>query len=409
LELTDEHIELLRAQVKDVDNVEALMSKNGPVAHLLSTIINGMLEAERDHHLGYPAHAVEGHHTGNSRNGYSKKTVQTTYGQIPLAVPRDRDGSFTPTVVPPHRRVLGTIEDAVLALYAIGVSTRDISEQLEQVYGPVISPTLVSQITDSVLPMMLEWQNRPLDPLYAFLFLDAIHLKVRHEGRVQTMAVYTCLGVNIEGEKQLLGLWIGEQEGARFWQCVLTELANRGVKDVLIACIDGLSGFPEAIASVFPRTEVQECIIHTIRRSMNYVATKNQPSFMADLKQVYKAATESEATQAFERLESTWEKLYPQAITTWRNNWQYLSTFFAYPAAIRKIIYTTNPVESVHRQMRKVTKNKSALPSKEAALKLLFLHIRRVEKKWNAPMPNWNEIRNYLMISHRERVEPYFL
>jgi putative transposase len=407
MELTEDQLTQLKKQVQEAKNIDDLMGKNGVLAHLASTIINGLLEAERDAFLGYPSHAVEGHHIGNSRNGYSKKTVQSSHGKVPLKIPRDRQGSFTPTIVPPHRRILGSLEDQVLALYAVGMSTRDISEQLEQLYGPAISPTVVSQITDLIIPKMQEWQNRLLDPLYVFIFLDAIHLKVRREGRVQNTAVYTCLGVNLQGEKQLLGLWIGTQEGARFWQSVLTDLSNRGVRDILIACVDGLTGFPEAIASVFCKTEVQQCVIHAIRRSLQYVAWKNRKAFISDLQQVYKASTEQDALHALDRLEDAWSKQYSQACATWRNNWKHLSTFYAYPECIRRIIYTTNSVEAVHRQMRKVTKTKSSFPSEEAAMKLLFLNLRLVEKKWTMTIPNWSDCLNYLMVSHHERFNQF--
>ena len=407
MELTDKQLKQLQEQVKNVKSVKDLMGKDGLLSQLAAEIINGLLETERDVHLGYPPHAVEGHNTGNNRNGYSKKTVQSERGPLKLKVPRDRDGSFAPKIVPPHTRVLDGLEEQVLALYAVGLSTRDISAQLEQLYGPSISPTLVSEITDRILTQMREWQNRPLEPVYAFVFLDAIHLKARREGRVQTVAVYTCLGITLEGKKQLLGLWIGEAEGARFWQTVLTDLSNRGVTDILFACVDGLNGFPEAIASVFPRAEVQECVIHAIRRSLQYVAWKNRRAFMRDLKPVYRASTEEEGLQALDHLESVWGAQYPQAIATWLNHWQYLSTFFAYPECIRRIMYTTNAVEAVHRQMRKVTKTKSAFPSEEAALKLLFLNLRIVEEKWTMRGHQWHDVLNYLMISHRERVEQH--
>jgi putative transposase len=407
MELTDAQFEKLKERVKNVNSIDELMGKDGPLSTLAADIINGILESERDVHLGYPHHAVEGHRSGNSRNGYSKKTVQSERGPLELKIPRDRDGSFTPQVIPPHSRVLTGVEDQVLALYAVGMSTRDISEQLERLYGPSISPSMVSQITDSILPRMQEWQNRLLDPVYVFVFLDAIHLKVRRDGRVQNTAVYTCLGVTLEGEKQLLGLWIGEAEGARFWQGVLTDLKNRGVVDILFVCVDGLTGFPDAIESIFPNAEVQECVIHAIRRSLKYVAWNSRKAFMGDLKLVYKARTEAEGLQALDQLESAWGKRYPQAIATWRNHWPYLSTFFAYPECIRRTIYTTNAVEAVHRQMRKVTKTKGAFPSQEAALKQLFLNLRLVEKKWTRHLSKWNEVLNYLMVSHHKRISPY--
>jgi putative transposase len=383
------------------------MGKDGLLTQMTSTIINSLLEAERDAHLGYPSHSVEGHNTGNSRNGHSKKKVQSTRGALDLQVPRDREGTFTPVIVPPHSRVLAGIEDQVLSLYAAGLSTRDISDQLERLYGSAISPTMISQMTDSMLPRMHEWQQRPLDPCYVFVFLDAIHIKVRREGRVQNTAVYTCLGVNLDGQKELMGLWIGEQEGSRFWQTILTEIAGRGVQDIFIACVDGLNGFPEAIASVFPKTEVQQCVIHAIRRSMQYVAWNNQKAYIKDLRAVYKAATEKEGLRALDRLDEVWGKQYPQAVATWRNNWMYLNTFFAYTPCIRRVIYTTNAVEAVHRQMRKVTKTKGSFPSEEAALKLLYLNLEQVQKKWTMTLPYWTEVINYLMVSHHDRIKPY--
>lgn len=407
MELSEEQLKQLQKQVSEVKSVEDLMGKDGLLTQLTSTILNGLLEAERDAHMGYPPHAVDGRNSGNSRNGHSKKKVQSARGSLDVKVPRDRDGSFTPTIVPPHSRVLAGVEDQVLSLYAAGMSTRDISDQLERLYGPTISPTMISQMTDSILPRMKEWQQRTLDPCYVFVFLDAIHMKVRREGRVQNTAVYTCLGVTLDGQKQLLGLWIGEQEGARFWQTVLTDLSNRGVKDILIACVDGLTGFPEAIASVFPDTQVQECIIHAIRRSIRYVAWNNQKAFMKDLKPVYKAATEEEALDALDQLEAHWGAQYPQAIATWRNHWPYLSTFFGFTDCIRRVMYTTNAVEAVHRQMRKVTKTKGSFPSEEAALKQLFLNLQLVEKKWKMTLPHWTKVINYLMISHQERIAPY--
>ncbi len=407
MELTQEQIAQLQEKIRNATSLDDVMGKDGLINDLIGTIVNGLLEAERDVHLGYPPHAVEGHGTGNSRNGFSKKTVKSARGALDVKIPRDRDGSFTPTLIPPHRRVLGSLEDAVLALYAVGVSTRDISEQLEHLYGPAISPALVSQITDTVLPMMIEWQNRPLDPLYVMVFLDAIHLKVRRDGRVQTTAVYTCVGVRVDGTKHLLGLWIGDQEGARFWQGVLTDLANRGIKDMLFVCVDGLTGFPDAIATVFPRAEIQQCVIHAIRRSLTYVTWKDKKEFMQQLKQVYTAPTEPEAQRALDALAATWEKPYPQAIATWRNNWQYLSTYFAYPECIRRLIYTTNAVEAVHSMMRRATKTKAAFPNEEAALKLLFLQLRKLEAKWEKPLPNWAKVLNYIALSHHERVNLY--
>ena len=407
MELTDEQFEKLKNQLKNVKSINDLMGKDGVITQMLGTAINAMLETERDDHLGYPPYAVHGRKSGNSRNGYSKKTVQSSRGPVELDVPRDRDGSFTPAVVPKHKQVLEEIEDKVLALYARGMSTRDISSQLEELYGTEVSATLISQMTDRILPVMHEWQNRTLDPLYVIVFLDAIHMKIRREGRVQSTAIYTCIGVNIDGEKHVLGLWVGEQEGARFWQTVITEIANRGVRDILIACIDGLTGFPEAIASVFPQTEVQTCVIHAIRRSMKYVAEKNRKKFAADLKLIYKAQTEEEALVELTGLETKWAGQYPLATATWRTNWRELSTFFAYPECIRRMIYTTNAVEAVHRQMRKVTKTKGAFPSEESAIKLLFLNLKVVEKNWTRTLSNWSDVLNYLMVSHHDRIKPY--
>jgi transposase-like protein len=405
--LTNDQRRHLRALLESVSDINDLQGPDGLLASISGEGINMLLEAERNEHLGYPPNAVEGYNTGNSRNGYSKKTVKTSHGELDLAIPRDRNGTFLPVVVPPHSRVLGELERKVLALYARGMSTRDIHDQLGEIYGSAISPTTISSITDQIIPKMQEWQNRPLESLYVFTFLDAIYLKVRREGRVQNTAVYTCLGVTLQGRKQLLGLWVGEQEGARYWQTILTDLSNRGVEDILFVCVDGLKGFPEAIASLFPQAEVQQCIIHAIRRAMQYVSYTDRKLFAADLRLVYTAQTESDALLHLDALEAAWGKKYPHAIATWRSNWTHLCTFFAYPQCIRKIMYTTNAVESVHRQMRKAVKTKGAFPSEDAAMKALFLNLQIVEKKWKATSPRWPDVLNYLMVSHENRIKPF--
>jgi putative transposase len=391
MELTEEMIEQLKADLKKAKTYNDLMGENGAIKKLIKTSLEGMLDSELTEHLGYEKYSPAGKNSGNNRNGKTHKTLKNDNGEIDISVPRDRNGTFDPVIVKKYERTIGPIEEKIISMYAKGMTTRDIQSHIEELYGLDVSATLVSQITDKIIDLAKEWHNRPLENLYAIVYFDAIHYKVRNEGKVINKAAYTCLSIDMTGKKDLLGLWVSEAEGANFWLSVLTELKNRGVKDILIACIDGLKGFPEAINTVFPKTEIQLCIIHMIRNTLKYIAHKDKKSFMDNLREVYTAPTEEAATMALDKLEELWSNKYSYPIKMWRNNWVYASTFFKYPEEIRKIIYTTNAVESVHRQFRKLTKNKSSFPNDESLRKMLFLAYRDLSKNWDrVTVNNWN-------------------
>jgi transposase-like protein len=400
MDLNDEVFEQLKKDLNKAKSYKDLMGENGAIKKILKASLELMLETEMNEHLGYQKHDSSGNNSGNSRNGKTRKSILTDQGEIDLDTPRDRKGDFEPVVVKKHERRLGELEDKIISMYAKGMTTRDIESHLEDIYGINTSASLISRITDQITIMAAEWQNRPLEPVYTVVYLDAIHFKVRDETtrRVTSKAAYTCLGIDLHGYKELLGLWIGEAEGASFWLTVLTELRNRGIKKILIACIDGLKGFPDAIQAVFPETEIQLCIIHQLRNSLKYVVCKDRTTVANDLKTVYKAPTEEAALFALEQVEKTWLKKYNLGLKSWRENWSNLSPFFKYPAEIRKIIYTTNAVESLHRQFRKVTKTKSIFPHDEALKKSLFLAYRDLEKKWSQPIKNWSLLLGHLSI-----------
>jgi transposase-like protein len=406
MDLTQEMIEQLKADLKTAKTYQDLMGENGAIKKIIKASLEGMLDAELTEHLGYEKYSPIGKNTGNSRNGKTYKTLKNDNGEIELTVPRDRNGTFDPVIVKKYERTLGPIEDKIISMYAKGMTTRDIQSHVQEFYGLDISASLVSQITDKIIDLAKQWHNRPLEPVYPIVFFDAIHYKVTNEGKVTNKAAYTCLALDITGRKDLLGLWISEAEGANFWLGVLTELKNRGVNDILIACVDGLKGFPEAINTVFPGTEVQLCIIHLIRNTLRYIASKDQKSFMKELRQVYSAPTEESALIALDKLEETWGKKYSLSIRTWRQNWAHASTFFKYPDEIRKIIYTTNAVEAVHRQFRKVTKAKSIFPNDDALKKMLFLVYRDISKKWTVmPVQNWSVALSHLSIIFDQRLK----
>ena len=366
--------------------------------------LQAMLDSELDTHLGYDKYAIQQKQTTNSRNGHSRKTVTSQYGDVELAIPRDREGTFTPIVVPKHHTTMVGIEDQIIALYARGMTTRDIQTHLTDLYGVDISPTLVSNVTDKLLPLIQEWQQRPLAAVYPVVFLDAIHFKVRQEGRVVTKAAYVVVGITLEGYKEVLGLWIGEHESAKFWLTVLTELKSRGVQDILVVAVDNLTGFSEAIATVFPRTDIQKCIVHQIRNSLKYVARKDYQAITTDLKPIYRADTEAGAALALDAFEEAWGKKYPTVVRSWRQNWTELVTFFRYPPALRKIMYTTNIIEGFNRQLRKVTKSKTQFPNDEALVKMLYLATREATRKWTARIQNWGEILGQLAVYFDDRV-----
>jgi putative transposase len=383
---------------------EEILGKDGVLDDLRKRLFERALEGEMTDHLGYPPHSPAGQLTGNSRNGKTHKTIKDKNGELEIAVPRDRNGEFEPQLVKKRQRRLPGFDDKVIALYARGMTTREIQGHLKELYGSEVSPSLISNVTDSVMEDVKAWQSRPLDAVYPIVYLDAIHLKMRTEGQVQNQAVYLALGINLDGHKELLGLWIGESEGAKFWLGVLTELHNRGVEDILIACVDGLKGFPEAIETVYPKTQVQLCIIHLVRHSLRYVNWKERKAVAADLRAIYAAATVEAAEQALESFEKKWQARFPSIARSWRSNWANIIPFFSYPPAIRKVIYTTNAIESIQAQLRKVTRNRGAFPSPEAVRKVLYLAIERISKKWKRPIMDWVAALNHFSVVFEGRI-----
>lgn len=385
--------------LEELQKGRALLGKEGILTPLIKQLTEAALEAELDTHLSQKI-------TGNRRNGKSQKTIKSTNGSFELNTPRDRDASFSPKLVKKHQTTMSDeLEQKILALYGLGMSYKDISAHLLEMYGVEISTGALTAITDKIIETVKRWQARPLESIYPVVWLDAIHYKIHDNGKVVSKAVYTILGVNVEGRKEVLGLYISENEGANFWLQVLTDLSNRGVSDVLIACIDGLKGFPEAIETIFPETEVQLCVVHQIRNSLKYVASKNQKEFMVDLKKVYKATSKDIAEVELDTLSAKWEGKYPIVIRSWRNNWERLSQYFKYPEEIRRIIYTTNTIEAVHRQFRKLTKTKGAFPNQNSLLKLLYLGIQNAQKKWTMPIQNWSLAISQLAIFFEGRLD----
>lgn len=376
-------------------------------AQLTKITVEAALNAELDHHLGYTQYEHKGRHTGNSRNGYSTKTLKGDHGSIEIETPRDRNASFEPQTVPKGQTRITGMDDQVLTLYAKGMSTRDISSAFEEMYGVEISAGLISKITNNVMERVIEWQNRPLDAVYPIIYLDCIVLKIRHEKRVINKAIYLALGINMDGQKELLGIWIAETEGAKFWLSVLTELQNRGVEQILIACVDGLSGFPDAINTAFPGAKIQLCIIHMIRNSMKYVVWKDYKAVTTGLKRIYQSPTEEVARSELDNFAQTWDEKYPQISRSWSNHWPNLITFFDYPKDIRKAIYTTNAIESLNSVIRKSVKTRKLFPNDEAAMKVVFLAVQAASKKWTMPIQNWKLAMNRFMIEFEEQLTPY--
>jgi transposase-like protein len=368
---------------------EEIFGESGLVKELTKRLVERALEAEMTSHLGYAKHATAGRNTPNSRNGKAQKRVKTDSTELEIEVPRDRQGTIEPVLVRKRQRRLQGFDDKVLALYARGMTTREIQGHLAELYGVEVSPALISDVTDSVLEDVQAWQSRPLEPFYPIVYLDAIHLKMRSSGHVQTCAVYVALAINAEGLKELLGLWIGEAEGAKFWLGILSELKNRGVEDILIAAVDGLKGFPEAIEAVFPRTQIQLCIVHMVRNSLRYVSWKHRKALVQDLKPIYRATTRDAAEAALESFALKWDEVTPLISRQWRANWANLSTYFDYPPEIRRVIYTTNAVESVQAQLRKVTKKHGAFPTEDSVRKVLYLALMRASERWTMPIRDW--------------------
>ncbi len=393
---------LAREVAKDCKSVEDV---HDLIKDLFKRTLQEILESEISDHLGYEKHDVVGNNTGNSRNGYSSKTIKTSLGQTELKIPRDRNGDFEPHIIKKYEKNASELEEQIIAMYAKGMSTRDIEAHMKDIYGVDISAELVSKITDKILPMVTEWQSRPLDRVYPIVFLDAVHFRVRKDSRIISKAAYSVLGIDINGQKDILGIWIGENESASFWLSVCNDLKNRGVEDILIVSKDGLSGFSDAINSVFPRTSIQLCVIHQIRNSMKYVSYKEQKEVMIDLKKVYQALTLEEAEYAFEVFKEKWGKKHPVVIRSWENNWQELTTYFNYPYGIRRLIYTTNTVEAYHRQLRKVTKTKTAFPTDDSLRKMIYLATQDITKKWTMPVQNWAECISQFAIQFGDRLK----
>lgn len=397
----EEYEALKKKALEQFRTGQPLLGKDGAFAPLLKQFLESALEAEMEEHLDESERFK-----GNRRNGTSKKLLKSSEGSFELETPRDRESSFEPDIVKKRETILAdNLEKKIIGMYGLGMSLRDISGHIKEMYDTDISAATLSSITDRIIPQVKEWQSRPLDEVYCIVWMDAMHYKVRDGGKVENRAVYNILGINTEGHKELLGMYVSENEGANFWLSVLTDLQNRGVKDILIACIDNLNGFSEAINSVYPKTEVQSCIVHQIRNSLKYVASKNQKEFMVDLKEVYQAPSKDFAEEKLKALSEKWEKKYPVVINSWNNNWHKLSTYFKYTEAIRRIIYTTNAIEGFHRQVRKVTKNKTAFTTDMALLKLIYLAQRNISKKWTSPLQNWSLTISQLSIIFGQRLK----
>lgn len=397
-------LEKIQQELGKAESIDDFFGKDGIFARLFSQTLETMLEAELTEHLGYERYAAKGRNSGNSRNGKRPKQLRTSAGDTTVQLPRDRNSGFSSKLLEKHQTSTNELEEKILALYGKGMSTRDIQNLLEETYGVDVSADTISAITDKVWPLVEAWHNRPLAAIYPIILLDALHLKLRRQGRVENVAVYIVMGIDLEGHRDVLGHWIGDgAEGANFWLSVITDLQARGVEDIFIACIDGLTGFKEAIHAVFPQTETQRCILHQIRHSLQYVAWKDRKAFVADLKQVYQASTREEAESYLLQLGEIWGKKYAIAVRSWENNWEDLATFFAYPAEIRRLIYTTNAIEGYNRVLRKVIKTKSSFPTSEAARKLLYLANQHITKKWTMPIQNWANILNQLAIRFERR------
>jgi len=397
--------DLLAIAQEAAKNIKTEHDLNALTQMLSKITIEATLNAELDDHLGYDKHDVTD--STNSRNGYTSKTIQTENGQFEINTPRDRNGDFEPKLVKKNQRRMPSVQDKVMHFYTTGLSTREIADTLKELYDADVSPTLISNITDAVIDKVIEWQSRPLDAVYPIVYLDCIVLKIRQDKRVINKSVYLALGVNLEGQKELLGMWLSENEGAKFWLNVLTELQNRGVKDILIACVDGLKGFPDAINTVYPDTHIQLCIVHMVRNSMKFVPWKDYKAIAADLKAIYQATTEEKALQSLDQFAERWDEKYPQISKSWRAHWQNLNTLFNYPQDIRRAIYTTNAIESLNSVIRKAIKKRKLFPTDDSAKKVIYLASQQASKKWTMPIRNWKPALNRFMIEFEERLTDY--
>lgn len=396
----------LKSEVKKCKTMEDVVGKNGLMQRLLKGVMQEMLEGEMEELLGREKYKRADYNSDiNYRNGYSDKNIKSSFGNVEIEIPRDRNAKFEPKIVKKYETVCNELDNKIIGLYARGMSTRDIQTELEDLYGIDVSPSMISKITDKVMGAAADWQNRTLDSIYPIVYMDAVHFKVREENKIATKAAYICMALDMKGHKDILGIWIGEQEGAKFWLTVCNDLKNRGVQDILIACMDGLKGLPEAIKVVFPDVSIQTCIIHQIRNSFKYIASKDTKEFMRDLKCVYKASSEEIATTELEKLKDKWGTKYSIVINSWYNNWDNLSTYFNYPPDIRKIIYTTNALEGFNRQLRKFTKTKTVFPTDDSLRKSLYLATLEIMKKWTAPVQNWSSSLAQLAIMFEDKIE----
>jgi putative transposase len=396
--------ELLDQLLKDYQSPDDLLGADGLIQQLTKALVERALQGELTHHLGYTKHAPEGKNTGNSRNGTSSKTIKGKRGQVDIEVPRDRNGEFEPQLIKKGQTRFDGLDEKVISLYARGMTTREIQGHLEEMYGVEVSPSLISTVTDAVLEEVRAWQNRPLDTVYPVLYLDALQVKVRTHGRVINKAIYLAFGVTLEGLKDVLGMWAAESEGAKFWLQIVTELKNRGVQDIFIACVDGLKGFPEAIEAVFPATQVQLCLVHLVRHSLNYVSHKDRKEVATALKEIYQAATIDAAERQLAEFEAQWGMRYPLIVRSWRANWARITPMFGYPHEVRRAIYTTNTIESLNMTLRKIIKNRALFPSDEAVFKLLYLALRNISKRWTMPVRDWSSVMNQFAIMFEGRV-----
>jgi putative transposase len=400
--------QLIEELAKNCKTQEDLFGKEGLFKELQKALLERMLAGELTTALGYEKYGAEGKNSGNSRNGYSEKTLKGEQGEITINVPRDRNGDFEPKIVPKNQTRFDGFDEKIIALYSRGMTTRDIQEQLKELYGVEVSATFISNVTNEVIDEVKTWQSRPLDKIYPIVYLDALVIKIQEDKRVINKAFYLVVGVNLDGNKELLGIWISQNEGAKFWLNVLTELKNRGVEDIFVACVDGLTGFPEAIETIYPEAQVQLCIVHMVRNSLRYVSWKHRKKLAIDLKAIYGAKTIDEAEIALSSFAAKWDNEFPTISKSWREKWHNVTPFFAYPADIRRAIYTTNAIESINMSLRKVIKNKRIFPSNEAALKQLFLALKNISKKWSMPIHNWKAAMNCFAIMFEERLKKHY-
>ncbi len=405
--MTDKiNTDLIDQLLKDYKSPDDVLGENGLLKQLTKAVLERALKAELSHHLGYEKHSLTGKNSGNSRNGASRKTLKGDFGTLPIEVPRDRNATFEPKIIAKGETRFAGFDDKILSLYARGMTTRQIQQHLEEIYQVEVSPSLLSSVTEAILDEVRVWQSRPLDSIYPIVYLDCLMVKIRDGGHLQNKAIYLAIGINRQGLKEALGIWVAQTEGAKFWLSVMTELKNRGVQDIFIACVDGLKGFPEAIETVFPKTQVQLCVVHLVRNSLNYVGYKERKAVAGDLRKIYTATTREAAEQELDRFAEKWDGKFAPIAAMWRRNWERVAVFFVYPEEIRRVIYTTNAIESVNMGLRKIIKNRGSFPNDEAALKLIYLALQNISEKWTMPIREWKAALNRFAIDFGDRL-PY--